>query len=659
MVNFLPTIYGSAFNRAGTHYVQESADTAAGNDRGQQSVRVVQFQFSVFQGYILEFGHQYIRFYANDGIVVNGGSPVQISSPYSYSDLFLLKFEQSADKMTINHPNYTEYTLTRTSSVTFTLTQAVYGPGQAPPTGLGGSGGSGSNYTYCVTANNSNQIESVGSNSAGCNHGGTLSWSPPSGPSPQFYRIYEQDNGAGTWYSIGVTSSTSYTVPATVTRDDSLSPPQQITALNQTSNDYPGGSAFYGQRLIRYRTNNNPQTLFGSVVGDFYNFNYSNPTQDNDAFQFQMAATQVNEVRWIMSLAQALIFTSGSEWLMQPGGSNTTVTPTSVDLTRQSTWGCANVKPVSIGNNILFVERSGQSVRNMVYSLALNAYDGDEVSLLAAHMIENNSIIEWAYQQHPNRTVWAVTTNGTLVGLTYQVTQRVICWHRHITDGTFESVAVLNNSTGLDEVWVVVRRVINGKVCRFIEYFDQRNFTTIQNAYFVDCGATYSGSPTTTITGLTWLKNTPVTVLADGNVISGLTVSSTGTITLPVAASIVTVGLPYNCDLETTDFTQPTQNGHIYGKARQVVQIHIALLNTRECWVGPGLDENGGYSLLTEIPFRSFEDYGDPVQLFSGEKREIGLNPITGTAQSSVFIHTQNPLPCTVRAITAEVSYGD
>lgn len=652
--NFIPHPRGGASNRAGFQFIYETKFS-------DQPSGLIPFQFSVVQSYMLEFGDLYFRVYKDGGIVetaVGSGIPVEFVTPYAAADIAGINYEQSADTLFLTHPSYPPQRITRTSHTAWTVTPIPFGSGQAAPSAL--TGGSGATYNYTVTAVSSAGIESNQSNTVASDRAHTLTWTAPAGTAPQNYNVYEQDAGTGSWFSIGTANTTSYTIPTSVTRDDTLSPPMAI-ALFGGPDDYPGTVAFHDQRLIFARTNNNPQTMYGSVVGDFYNMDYSSPTQDNDAFNFTMASTQVNEVRFIVSLADAIIGTAGGEWLLRPGGSNTTITPTSVDLAVQSRWGvAANVKPVVIGIDIIFLLGSNRDVRNMTYALATDSYSGNDLTILAAHLFTDNGITQWAYQKHPDSIIWGIRADGALVGFTYVSEQKVAGWHRHDTQGTFESVATISTDGNTDQVWVIVNRTIGGVTRRYVELMADRNFGTIENAFFVDSGLTYSGTPATVFTNLDHLEGCAVSVLADGGVISGLTVVG-GSITLPQPASIVQCGLAYTCDLEPLDFTGPLPGGEdLLQKNRSLTQITLAVQNTREVFYGPGLDVNGTDQYLDEVAFRSTEPQGSPTALYTGILRNLSVAPgDVGPASSSVFIRVKNPLPCQIQYLAGTVEYGD
>ena len=116
--NFLVLTYGGVMRRPGTAYIADAKNA-------DEAARLISFEFSIIQTYILEFGDEYIRFYKDGGQILDSGSPVEIATPYDTdagTDLFDLHFVQSADTMYIVHPDYAPRKLTRTSDTAWTLT---------------------------------------------------------------------------------------------------------------------------------------------------------------------------------------------------------------------------------------------------------------------------------------------------------------------------------------------------------------------------------------------------------------------------------------------------------------------------------------------------------------------------------------------------------
>jgi hypothetical protein len=114
--------HGSAARRPGTNFVAEVKDST-------KKTRLIPFEFSTTQTYMLEFGNQYIRFYKDNGQILSGGSAYEISTPYLEAELFDLKFAQSADVMYICHPNHEVEKLSRTGHTSWSLTDVDFTKG--------------------------------------------------------------------------------------------------------------------------------------------------------------------------------------------------------------------------------------------------------------------------------------------------------------------------------------------------------------------------------------------------------------------------------------------------------------------------------------------------------------------------------------------------
>ena len=157
-----------------------------------------------------------------------------------------------------------------------------------------------------------------------------------------------------------------------------------------------------------------------------------------------------------------------------------------------------------------------------------------------------------AYQEEPNSIVWCVRTDGQLLGFTYQREQQVTAWHRHIFGGSFgsgnavcESVEVLPTDDSEYQVWVIIKRTINGVTKRYVEYLHKFDFDETDDTSFnyLDSQLAYDGSATTTISGLDHLEGETVSVLADGSTHPNKVVSSGG-ITLDRSSTKVKVTTP-------------------------------------------------------------------------------------------------------------------
>jgi hypothetical protein len=520
MENFIVLSQGPATFRPGFRY---RATAGVPNKK----VILVPFVFSRTQAYVLEFGHQYMRVFKDQGQVVDGGSPYEIATPYGEDDLAELHFCQSADVLFLVHPNYAPRKLTRTGHTNWTLSVMTFGSALDPPTGLSISmtgSGSGTDHTYVITTIAPDTLEESEPCAAVTQDGPatlgtlttdmTLTWDAVAGA--EEYWVYKEVNGIFAYLGkAGATASPQYIDNGIRTPDTNTTPPDHPSIFNGTDG-YPRCVTFFQQRLCFASTNDKPQKFWLSRTGAYKNFSSSNPTRDDDAIILVVDADQNNVVQWIFPGRSLLFGSVGGEWTLS-GPSSGPITPTAYLFDQSTFHGSESLMPVEVGNTILFLEYGGQRVREMTYSLDADGYVCPDLSILAEHLFTAGKIVSWAHQRTPWGVLWAVRDDGVLLGLTYQREHEVVAWHTHHTDGEFESVAVI---PGPDrhEVWAVVKRTINGSETRFIELMDGRFLGAAEeravNAFFVDAGLTY-GPVTADTSGAT--QANPVVVSAAGH----------------------------------------------------------------------------------------------------------------------------------------------
>jgi hypothetical protein len=411
--------------------------------------------------------------------------------------------------------------------------------------------------------------------------------------------------------------------------------------------DYPGCATFFEQRLILSRTDDHPQTIYGSQTGAYENMNVSSPLKDDDAISFTIAARQVNEIRWMVPIGQLLIGTMGGEWKMT-GADDSALTPSSVLVKQQGYTGSSHIQPIIIGSSVLHLTRTNNEVRDLTYSLEIDGYAGNNLSILANHLFRGHTIVAWAYQQSPDSIVWCVRDDGLLLGLTYLREHQVFAWHSHDVGGVVEAIASIPGD-GYDEVWLVVQRTIGGATVKYIERLTDR-FTSddVADAFFVDCGLTYSGEAAATISGLDHLEGEAVTGLADGRVFTA-TVAD-GSITLPFAASVVHVGLGFESVLETLSLELQTREGTAQGRRKKISRVTVRLDRSSTFQIG------SSESRLDQIPLSSDSVYDSAVDLFSGDKDRAF--PGGYDTEGRICIKQTAPLPLTVLAVIPEVTLG-
>ena len=410
--------------------------------------------------------------------------------------------------------------------------------------------------------------------------------------------------------------------------------------------NYPGAVSYYEQRRGFAGTLNQPQNFWLTRSGTESNLTYSIPQQDADAISYRVATRENNTIRHLVPLSDLILLTSSAEMRVFSTGGALTAATTAVKP--QSWIGASNVQPSIVNNNLVFAAARGGHVREFAYANESGGYLTGDMSLRAPHLFDGYEIVDMTYAKSPQPVLWFVSTSGLLLGMTYVPEQNVGAWHRHSTQGVFESVTAVAEGTE-DAVYVVVQRTINGSSVRYVERFASRRFATPADAFFVDAGVTYSGAPVTTISaGLGHLEGETVSILGDGAVRPPQVVTG-GSITLDQPASKLQIGLAYNSDLQTLPAAFEAQ---AFGQGRQKnVNAVWMRVNQSAGWsVGPTFDR------LTEAKIRTTEPYGSPPSLRSGEVR-------TGVGNDwqddgFICIRQSNPLPLTVVSMTMELAVG-
>ena len=631
--------HGSAARRSGTQYVAEVKDSS-------KETRLIPFEFSTTQTYILEFGDQYIRFYKDDGQILSGGSAYEITSPYLEAELFDIKYAQSADVMYICHPNHPVKKLSRTGHTSWTLTSVdfQYGPFMDHNTST-------TTITTSHTALGSTATLTLSSTTGVNNDQGWLS--------TDVGRLVHMKDGH--LIITGYTSSTE----VTATVEDAISSGSATTdfALGSFSDTtgYPSCVTFFEQRLVFAATLSQPQTLFFSKSGDYENMNdnYHGTVADDDAIIYTIASNQVNAIRFMTATRTLIVGTAGGEFAVSGGGTDVAITPTNILIKKQSNNGAANVDALAVGNVTLFLQRAKRKLRELAYNFDVDGYVAPDLTILAEH-ISDSGFKQLSYQQEPNQIIWCVRNDGQLVGLTYQREQQVVAWHRHIFGGLFgsgnavcESVATIPTDDSEYQTWVIIKRTINGSTKRYVEYLHDYNFdeTDDTSFNFLDSQLEYDGSAVTTITGLSHLEGETVSVLADGATHPDKTVSS-GEITLDRSSSKVKVGLPFTSLLQTMRIDAGAQNGTSQSKTKRIYEITLRLYETLGVEVGPDLNN------MERIPFRSSADLMDSsVSVFTGDK-EIEFRGNYET-DGFIFVRQNQPLPLTILSLYPKLQTND
>lgn len=626
LTNWLVHPYGGASNRPGLEFVAACADETNG-------VRLVEFQLSATDTCVLEFGNLYMRVHRLGAPIMLGGVPYKITTPYTSDMIFALRFEQSNDVLKITTNVYKPQNLSRYSNTDWRFSDIIVTPTVAAPSDLEVIANTRpldteANETaypvstaYAVTSVDANGRESEpGQNVSVSNDLSLRGFSNElrftKVPGAESFNVYKSDK---TIY--GLIGTLSKDQPPTVgpkiayqdqnfTADTSNGPPKQKDPFNGEGN-WPRASAYFQQRAVLGGPSSKANKINLSQSGDFNNFNTSFPTRDSDAIEFALAGRQRQDILFMLGLEDLLIFTVSGEWRVR-GNDQGSITPNAVDAKQQSSYGCAeNIQPLIVQDDVVFVQAKGQQVRSIAYDFGQNKYAGVNLSLLAGHLFEGRSVVAMAYAQAPYSTLIFVMSDGRALSFTYLKSEEVWAWSPHVTDGAFESVAVV--AEGDEDVpYFVVRRTVGGVQRRFVERRTTRRVNSLEDGVFVDSALSYEGAATATVSGMGHLEGRLVSGLVNGNPVWNLPVTN-GRVDLPRSGTKIHLGLPYTAELETLDIDvgQVSLNGELRNITKIV--IHVEKMAGLEYGL-PGGDlyqkpsrEDEGEELATGLFTGSFE----------------------------------------------------
>lgn len=417
---------------------------------------------------------------------------------------------------------------------------------------------------------------------------------------------------------------------------------------------YPQTLCFFQDRLCFGGTKKQPYMVWMSRTGDYGNFSVekaSGTVTDDSAVALAFVSRKQFKILHLIASTDLIVLTAGNEWTVS--GSDT-VTPSKAVPKMQTTRGCSTVEPLMIGGRIVFVQGRGSTVRDMAYSYETDSYGGNDLTLLAKHIIENVQIVDSAYKQEPDSTIYFVRSDGTMACLSYIMEQKVYAWSTIETQGKIEAVAAVQEGDE-DIIYLVVQREINGAIVRNIEYLAKNpaksnnpdDYIMLDNAIEYSTAEKSSGE---TEIDAAKLAGEKVTVIGDGRMYSGLTVSQDGTVTLPAAVQHAFIGLPYRSIVELPNVEIKTGDGTMQGRRKQISNCIMRLSNSLGGMVGPDINT---------LDLMNFDEQNavSDIKLFTGDKHMT--LPIGGfNNEGRVIIVTDEPYPFNLLAVVREVSFG-
>lgn len=704
--NFIPTVQGPVVRRAGTRYVNGVKD----NTRSW----FMTFEYSLEQSYVLEVGDQNLRFYVDRGLLLSGGLPYEVSTPWATADLvttdgsFALRAVQSGDVMWIVHQPGTipPQKLTRLGATSWTLEEVPFrfGPFQdvdpdseitvtaSAITGTGitltadaplfrASDVGTSFYMELMSPDKVDPWEpdqNLGAVGSQVRYEGNFyelldkHGFVKSGLTPPTFLYGEGKDGKYSFQYLhsgyGMVRITGFTDDQTVTGDVITDArvgselPEELAAggttryARATFNDddgWPTGIAFFRDRLC-YVRNRKLCMSFVREFDDFSRLDGPDVTKET-ALQLDITADRIDAIRWLAPTRALLAGAARSEVAISEQTSQSVFAADNAATDPQTEYGSRLIEPLRVGDAVLFIQRAGRKMREIKYSFEIERYKADDLTVLSEHIL-GNGVVDMDFQQEPDNLVWCALTDGTLAAMTYNRERGVIAWARHVIggDGEVEAVACVSSPDGTrDDLWLIVKRTIAGAEARYVEYLEDPRLveTDVNDGFYVDCGLTYNGPLATTITGLSHLEGETVDVLADGTPHASQVVTG-GEIELTRQAQIVHVGFNFESRLQTMRLEGGSENGSAQTKAKSISETWLRLKDTLGGRAGPSFDRTDPIKGLSPASY-----VGSTPPLFGGDY-ELVMPADFGT-DGHICVVQDQPLPMTLVALAARATVND
>lgn len=669
--------HGGARGRPGTDFIREVKDSA-------NFTRLIPFVYSSAQAYMLEHGDQYLR--VHQGTTYH----VEVASPYTTAQIADVDWSQGADTMLLTHQQVTPYRLQRWGNTRWVLEAAPFsempfdaiGHYQSTVVTLGATSGSttataaaaawmpadvGRTISYLggqatITAYTSSTVVDVTVTTAFTTttlpaNGWRLNGSPqtqctPGANSPIGALITATLAMAG-WRSTdvgkfiringGVLKITTYSsttvVGARVQCEMASASSAGVDAWTLESvvwnevDGYPRCVSLHEQRLVFANTPAKPQTVWGSRIALYYDF--TPHVLDDDGYSFDLASDQVNPILGLVSGRDLVALTHAGTWAFA-GGVEKPISPTNVRARLLAKTGADDARTEEVEDDLVYLQRARGVLRSLRYVPEVGSYDDDEASALFEHLVVD--MAGTTYQPTPERVLWAWRDDGSYLAITWARKQnnlRAAALCTPAGGGVVECMTTIPED-GDDATYLIVRRTINGSTKRYIERI---NWDAHQ-----DCRVVVTNSPaSTTVSGLSHLEGKTVAAVADGVDLGDFVVSA-GAITLPRAASSISVGLRY---VPTLQLLQPefgTGMGASLGSKTARGETRLLFKDTIGCNV------NG-----VPLAFRQFGTgvLDEAVEPFSGWMSISGLGVATDSGE--VTLTQPQAYPWTVLAVVRKM----
>tara|TARA_S200002703_G_scaffold153831_1_gene155821 strand:+ start:826 stop:2757 length:1932 start_codon:yes stop_codon:yes gene_type:complete len=604
--NFRMRAQGGVIRRPGLRYLQTLSNTTYQTEP-----------------YIYDADEAYILIFSNTQIdIVDFSDPTNIlqtltSQKWTTAMIGQLKVAQSADTMIVVHPDMEMQKITRTSASNFTVTDYAFD--------------SSNNFIhqpyYKFVA------ESITLKPQSANTGSqTITASSAIFDSSWVGEEVEFTDSNDVVHHVGITA---YLSSTTVTGTFDTAPANTTARTTwkeqvfSTRRGYARSVIFHDQRLVFGGSKSLPNHLFFSQVGEYFNFDPGTGL-DNESIQVQIAENQISEIKSLASFRHLAIFTSESE-LYVPTVDERPLTPSTITIKRQSSFGTGNVQPKEFDSAILFITRSKGSIREFIFSDLSQAYESDAITILAGHLVGEPTDMEVQREasDQVESYLYAINSDGDLPVFVSIRKEKLQGWCKYTTEGSFKNIVNVNR-----RIFAIVERTIDGSTETRLELFD--------NNYHLDSASKYtSGSPTASWT-VSHLPNTNVYVKSGNYSLGQFTTDASGNITLSDLVDEIEVGINYTPTLTTLPAEFQLQDGVSVGQKRRVVRALLDLNESLNVQIQ-------GTNLLIRRVTSNLSLAPDAIT----EKKEVYL--LGWGREGNITVSQDQPLPLAINGVLVEV----
>jgi len=630
---------GAIERRPGQQFLLDVSSDLGGSFTAQQGLRLIPFEFSSVDSFMLVFvklstssTNNAKMFVFRQGVLqtnINSSGNNYLTVSLGDISFDAITFTQSADTLILMHEDLAPLSIVRgANNTTWTAsTISITSPKFA--------------FTKSVSEPSGNITPSSIDGTA------TISASASIFASDNVNQYINVKNGFGRARIVEFVSATSIKVNVEIPFFNTSA----ITATNweleagyedvfSSTRGFPKTGVFHEGRLYFGGSKSLPNALFGSKVSDFFNFLEAEGLDDDAIFAI-LSSDSVNAITGIRSGRDLQIFSTGNEFFVQQSEGQP-ITPGNLTIKAATSSGSKpNIMPVSVEGGTIFLQRSGKALREFLFSDAELSYQSNNISLLSSHLLKSPVKIAFrrATSTDDGDLLMIVNgTDGTMAAYSIHRSQKVVAPSEFITDGTYEDCAV-----DIDDIYVIVKRTINSSTKHYIERLDDDRTTDASFQLFD--GSSDGNKPTsTTVSGLTHLEGKTVECVRDDIFLGEKTVSS-GQITIDqVPTTYVEIGLHHDVLAKTLPAEPRLASGTMVGRKKRIVAVSPVLNQTQNIAI------NGNEVSLKQFPYT----LDSSETSFTGRKR---VTPLLGYDEEAQISITQTkPLFFTLLSLEYSVS---